>query len=798
MKNLFLFLIFLAPAVSGFCQKLILQGKIVDETNNPIAYASLFVLKNGKPVAGKISADDGSYKLSIDTIGTYELKVTHASFISYSKTITLNTSLDNEIIVLQRQNKELSAVTITAKSNPTIERKIDRVVMNIEKNALTSGRNSLDLLSLAPGVFVNYDGTIFIGGISGTRVMINGKLLNLSRTELSDYLRNLRSDDIKSVEIIAHPGAEYDASGSGGLINIVLKKNTQTGLNGSVGLDYTQGLGKYPGVSPKANLNFHTGKFGITSSYSYLNQKDFVDLTQSRTFPDSGFYNSRTNSTHHLKANNVRVSATYDINSKQYIGIDYTGQFRKFYEDNPATSSITYPNPGNNTNSKGAFPMQYKSDLSDVGLNYYLTTDTLGSKLAVMTDYTYYNKNTVSNTNSQTFNADGKLLSDTIFNFINPSTTKITTVDAHYEQHFKSGTQLSFGGKASITRIQDNNSYDIFKNNEWVNDGDLGFDYRYRENVYAGFVNLSGKIARIEYKIGLRAEKSNIESVLTGGQDTTTHSNYLSFFPDVFFKRSTNKSGSNYITLSYNRRITRPSFSQLNPYKYYIDNFTIQSGNPFLTPQFTSTYAVGYLLHNKYYFETSYSDMTDNIAQYISTDPQTGIATLTNGNVGKNTVYTATMSIPVQITKAWTTNNVLLLTYTQSKAQQQFNIKEPSFFLQTSQTISISPTVTMNINAFYTPTIVQGNTVVKHIGTFDIGVMKKFMKNKFSVKAALNHLFFSNYVNGIIYYDQKIINFRDGEQRRFASLTLNYNFNAGKIFKTKTVESSNSSEKSRL
>ena len=701
-------------------------------------------------------------------------------------------------IVLQEQVHELETVTVTAQRK-MIQRKMDRIVMNVDNNALTSGMNSLDLLSLAPGVFVNSDGTIFISGVSGTRIMINGKLLNFSGVELKDYLQGLSSDHIKSVEIIARPGAEYDASGSGGLINIVLKKNTQAGLHGNVGMDYSQyGSGEYPAYFPRANLNFHAGKPGITSSYSYRNKKDFVGLTQSRSFFDSGIYDSRTNTTGRLESHNVRVGATYDITNKQYVAIDYTGLFRNYNEDSPAFTRITYPNAANNTTSKGEFPMRNKSDLSGIGLNYFLTTDTLGSKLAIIADYMHYTKKTVSNTNSQTFNTEGNLISDTIFNFLNPGKTNITTFDGHYDHFFKSGVQLSFGGKVAITRIDDNNSYDIFRSNEWFSDSNLAFKYSYKENVYAGFANLNGRLVKIEYKIGLRVENSNIKSVLTGNQYNATNNNYVNFFPDVFFKRNTNESGSNSITLSYNRRITRPSFSQLNPYRYYVDNYTIKSGNPFLVPQFTDKYAAAFLLGYAYYFELSYSNIKDRISQYSSEDPLTSYGTITNGNIGKNKIYSGTISIPVQIAKFWSSNNVLLLSHTQSATEGEFNIKKYSFFLQTSHNIKLSPTATMSINAFYTPNIVDGNVVVMNIGTFDIGLMKKFLHDKLSVKIAVKHLFFPNSIDGIVYYNQKSMRIEDDELRRFASLTLNYNFNAGKIFKTKTIESSNISEKSRL
>lgn len=798
MKYLFLFLFLFSASVTAFSQ-VTLQGKVVDKGDSSIAYASVIISKKGKPAIVKLTSEDGSFKVIIDSMGTYDLKVTYSSYTPFSKKIIVNTSVHNETIVLQKEGKELGGVTVTARSGTDfIERKIDRVIMNVEANALTVGRNLLDLLSLAPGVFINYNGTIFIGGVPGTRVMINGKLVNLVGTDLNNFLRGLRADDVKSIEIIKNPGAEYDASGSGGLVNFILKRSYKTGLNGSVGADFVKGIYGYPGYSVKGSLNFQTGKLGITSSLSQVYQKDFVNLTQKREFPGSGFYTSQTRSIRYLTTNNVRISAIYTIDKKQYIGLDFTGQYRNYREENPGAIKIKYPDATKNTRSDGSYPVKANSDLSTVGFNYSLTTDTLGSKFILLADYSHFNKNTLSKNESQTFNDGGGLLSDTTFDFINPTKTRIATADARYDKNFKSGLKLSFGGRIGNTRIRDNNNYDIFNGSTWVRDSALAFDYDYKERVYAGFTNLSGKVAKIDYKIGVRAEYSDIESTLTGGQSAAYRNNYLSFFPDVFFRKNTKKGGVNFISLTYNRRITRPSFSQLNPYRYFVDNFSVKTGNPFLVPQFANKFALGMLMRSKYFFELSYTSTIDMISQFNFVDPQTGIGTLTNGNVGRSEVYAATISAPFQIMKSWTTNNTFVVNYTKSVADGLFDIGRTSLFIQSGHTYKFTPTFMLNVNFFYIPNIVLGNTVVRDIGTLDFGLLKRFYKDKFTVRAALNHMAFPDKVNGIVYFGKQVIYFKDDEQRRFASISFTYNFNSGKAVKVRKIENSNTNEINRL
>lgn len=774
------------------------NGIVHDEQNEPLAFASvsLFSATNNQFIKGGMTEENGSFKLEGISAGHYQIKITMIGYLPYEKQIHLvQENLDLHTIILAPDATALGEVTVTAKKD-VIERKMDRLIMNVNDNAAFAGKTSFDLFRMAPGVFVN-NGSISINGVAGTRIMVNGKPLNLSGDELKEYLQNLKADEVASLEVMAHPPAEYDAEGAGGIINIVLKKNAQEGMNGYVSADYIQGLGKYPAYRPSAKLNYKKDKLGMSLGYTYSRAKDFQDLEQERGYPNDGEYFSTNSSVSRARGHNIRFSSTYEISDKQYLGIDYNGQFGKYSGLNHSLANIFYPDASDNVRSVGTFPNQSSLSHSNVGINYSLTTDTLGSKLTILSDYTYRDRVANSGSISENFDAAGNLLSDTSFNFFFPSISKIFTVGANYNKKFNSTLELTFGGKMTATDIGTKNSYDIFLDDETLY-GANAFDYNYREHIAAGFINLNGRFLQTDFKVGLRGENSNIDGALLGDQqDTTIKRNYFNLFPTVFLQRHLDTAENHTLNLSYNKRITRPSYSQLNPFEYYIDNYSMEVGNPLLNPQFTNAYEIGYLYKKRYYVSFGYNRTKDVINQVIESDSTQSLARILRKNTGLEQVYTITLSAPVSIAKWWSTSNTLLLNHTKSQAPE-FDLSQSSFLFQSSHEISLPYSFSMNLNAFYAPRILQGNILIRDLASVDIGIQRKILQNKWLVKAAVSDVFFTHKIKASSYFNGSELRLKQTDQTRLLTLSLTYNFDVGKAFSLKELEKSNTEEKSRL
>lgn len=772
------------------------SGIVFDEQNHPLPYASVVLKAGDKLIKGGMTDDRGRFELVNVPRGEYQLLISTIGYKTSDRTLTITKETSISNTVLHPDASVLGEVNITARKK-MLTRKADRLVMNIENNAAFTGKSSLDLFSMAPGVFVN-SGSISINGVWGTRVMVNGRLLSLKGADLKNYLQNLKADEIQSVEVIAHPPAEYDAEGSGGMINIVLKKNVNTGFNGYLSHNYTKGFGKYPSYRPAAGFNYKKDKLGLSMGYSYLWDKGYQEVSQDRAFANNGQYNSVNEAVSKRKSQGARLSATYDISDRQFIAIDYTGQYGSYLDSVKSFSTIIYPQAAqNNIRSSGTFPSYSKTNYSNAGLNYSWTTDTLGSKLTLLSDFTYNDKNANSGSNSRNYNANGTIINDTLFTFRYPSISKIFTADLKYNQKLHSGFELTFGGKVSATDIKNSNAYDIFSNGTVRNNANA-FDYQYKERIYAGFATFSGTVLKTEFKIGLRGENSDITGQVTGdGQDALNKRNYFNLFPSVFFQRSFTENGDHTLNLSYNRRISRPSYLELNPYKYFIDNYSVQTGNPLLNPQFTNSAELGYLYKKQYYLSLSYSKSKDVINQVIENNPESSIMTILRKNTGLNKVYTATFSIPASITKWWSTTNNLLLTRTMSQAPE-FDLSLNSFVLQTEQEFVLSGSFSLSLNGFYTPKMLQGNVITGRISSVDAGLQKKWFKNKFITKAAISDIFYTNNFKASSYYNGSVIHIQQKDQTRIFSFSMTYNFKAGKSFKAKGLNKSNAEEKSRL
>lgn len=799
LKALIMFISFgfILNTAAGQEQEYQVSGDIYDEQNQPLPYASV-VLKtagNDKLIKGGISDDKGHFELLKIPKGAYVLQISSIGF----KTSFINLNLKNttllQKIILQSDASLLGEVTVSARKR-MITRKTDRLVMNIENNAAFAGKSSLALFSMAPGVFVT-NGSISINGVWGTRVMVNGRLLSLKGADLKNYLLNLKAEQIQSVEIIAHPPAEYEAEGSGGMINIIMKKNVNTGLNGYLGHDYSIGLGKYPSYRPYAGLNYKKDKLAMSFGYSYLWDKSFQEVSQDRAFPDEGQYAAENHSISKRKSNSLSFTTTYDISDKQYLGIDYTGQYGTFTDSLNSISNIVYPETQNNIRSVGSFPSYAKTNYSNFGLNYSITTDTLGSKLTLLADYTYNDKNASSGSKSSDYGPNGNLLRDTLFTFKYPSVSKIFTADIKYNQKFHSGYEFTAGSKLASTDINNANAYDIFSGSALQANANA-FDYQYRERIYAGFVTLAGKILKTDFNIGLRGEDSHIKGQVIGdGQDMLNKRDYFNLFPSVFLQKSFSKEGDHTLNFSYNRRISRPSYLELNPYKYYIDNYSVQTGNPQLNPQFTNSYELGYLFKKQYNLSFSYSHSKDVINQVIENDPSSTLMTILRKNTGQSKVYTVTIAVPVSFTKWWSSTNNLLLTHSSSVAPE-FDLSANSLILQTQQEFTLDNSLSMSVNAFYTPRILQGNIITGRIATVDAGLQKKWLKNKLVTRASISDIFYTNNFRATSYYNNSVIHIRQKEQTRLVSLSLLYNFNMGQAFKLKNINKSNTEEKKRL
>lgn len=776
-----------------------LKGIITNNTDTPLQYVLISVTTNDSlqsPVAESFTDSTGAFMMNIKGKGPYIIHSNAEGYEDVQQVVTLNDSMTTVNLKANPQHNTIGGVTVTAQL-PTIVHKVDRIAMNVENNPITTGKSAEEVLALAPGVFVK-DGSITINGNTGVRVMVNNKLLQLSGSDLSNYLTSLRAEDIKSIEVIPHPPAEYDAEGTGGLINIILKKNMTAGLNGSAYASYKQG--RYAGTNEGIQLNFKKGKWGTSANYAFNTNKGYNELDQERNFPDNGIYtahnrNKQYNTNHYLHA-----GLTYDINDAQYIALDYTYSGYKGKEHWKSLTRISYPgNIQNNLTTQGVFPNDYNGGYNDIGINYHWNTDKAGSNFTLLADYITNNSRTTNSVQSANYNYEDAFLNDTAFRNATPSDATIVTAEAKYAHVFSQSSSLSFGAKLSNTDIHNMANFEYYNDDTWQSNDAQNFTYDYKEQLLAGFVNYSATILKTNIQVGLRGENTAFTGTLWQLENNAKNKrHYFGLFPSIYLQRNLDSAGNHSITLSYNRRLSRPDFDALNPHIAYIDNYTSGLGNPYLNPQYSNAYEISYTLKNRYILGANYTytkDIINNVMRTDANNPQLMIQQPINS--GDNRVFSLTAFVPVNITKWWSTQNTLRYSYENINAPQ-YNIHRNIFFVQTNQDISLPYKFKLTLNAFYMSNFIFANAVLDPIFATNIGIQRKVWDERLILKAGLDDVFNTNRVNGTFYYNQFNMVFTQRQQKQVFTLGIVYNFKMGKAFRTHAVESSNDDEKSRL
>ncbi len=800
MRKILVFITFNIFLNSISAQTRFFKGQVVSENGKAISYATVNFSNSSSPkiIITKITSDDGSFILNADSLkGSYIISISHLSFKTLKQEVDFtNLSEDIHIFSLVEKIQKMKEIKIIARSQ-VIYRKRDKVIMDVQNNALAVGQNLYNLLQMAPGVIV-MNKQIFLNGESGTRIYINDKPLLLSGISLQNYLNSLQASNIKSIEITAHPSAENDAEGTGGIINIILKKPSIMGISGYLGHDQNFGLGKFPTYNPYVSINLKTNKLQLSVGYAFLNQKDFFHMTQIRSLANNGIQTLITDEIQKTNNNDANITVSYDLTNKQNISVYYFSSLSKY---NATTSGATKNNYSNNVNdmfSHGNFPSRTNNIFYNTGFNYEWITDTLKSKFLIIGDYTFRNSDACSKINSKTYNYTNQLIGDTVYNYMFPNISKIYTLDVRYKKNYKSGTELILGGKMALTDISTRNLFEIFKDGIWVSPTENDFNYSYRENVNALFLVLSGKFLSVDYKVGIRTENSHIKGLLNGSfQDSIYTQKYFDLFPSFFIGKVLDKTGNHYLSLSYNKRIGRPVYSLLNPYKYYTGNYSVTSGNPYLEPSYTDVIELGYTLQNKYHFGLAQTYIKNQINRISKIDPFSSIINYLPENIGHSVISKLTITAPLRITKWWRTNNSLLILYVKTTSAE-FRIQRGTFTLQNNNEFSLGKSTSMNLSAYYNLRAIYGNTISKPFSNISIGIRQRLFKDKLIISADIWDLFYSNNPEMISYYNNTQILIDKKYQTRLLMFSLVYNFNLGKIFKTKPVEKSNEDEKSRL
>lgn len=726
--------------------------------------------------------EEGRYSISISFIGYAPKTLANLTINAQKKEILLGT------IELKPDASQLDQVIINS-LRPTIVQMADRMVVNIEGTALAAGTTAYHVLKNAPGVYIDQEGNIQLNGKSGVTVMLDDRLTYLSAKDLRLLLEGMSAENIKNIEIITNPSARYDAEGSSGILNINLRKNTRSGINGSVNTGYNYN-GKQHGYSTGGRIDYKIPNWNSFLNFDWAKRVGGREATFTRVFfgEEETIYFDQVAVGNYLVQGppTVRGGTDYSFDENHSLGVVVN-----FVKNKVESEFLTDTYIGSSSNN----PYLYidADNISEnifssftTNLHYTGKLDTLGTKISADVDFVKIRKQGESNFFNYFIEIDSGNTPEQDFLYTNsPTGFDIYSAKIDFTKSFLNGPTMETGVKGS-TVASDADSRFYFNNNGLVADPLRSNHFLFEEYILAAYISLDQKLGeKFSLQAGLRAEHtSNVGESLTTGE--VNEQDYLNLFPSVFLQH--NVSENYQVNYSYSRRIQRPNYGSLNPFIIYRDPQTFVQGNPGLRPQFTQAFGITQTLFKKYSLALNYQYVKDVISEIPILVEETATTIYTTGNVDDSKNFSLTGIAPFKIMKNWDSNNTLVVSYNEfNMLVEDMQLENSALFysIQSNHNILLPFKIKMDINAGYLGPGVSGLYKMASRWWVDGGLKRSFLDNKLELSLNVNDIFKSyrlifttNIGDNINEFDQY---FRD----RAFGISLRYNFSSGEKFETR-------------
>lgn len=599
-----------------------ISGQIKDKKNNPVEFIEI-QLQNKDSIIFKSELTNAEGKFILETEkGEYSLIVRQLGVIYYKQNINANQDTNVGIINITEKEQQLQEVVITSKKK-LIERKVDRLIFNVENSISASGGDAIDALKITPRVKVKNDNISMIGK-NNMSVMVDDKLILLTGDELINFLKSIPSDNIKSIEVITTPPAKYDAEGNSGLINIKLKKSKLNQWNASLRSSYIQST--YPKGSFGGNFDYQKNKLSLYSNLNYVNGSNAPVETNKIYYP-LGLWNEENKRRDFQNSVNGRIGADYKISEKFSVGMQYLGSFSKpKIAENSLTTIYNQTNSQIDSYINTLSENLGKNNNHSLNLNSTVVFDTIGKKMNINLDYFKF-----KNDDNRIFNTINLLSAN------NTSLQDIQNYSAKIDfEHPLKWINLSYGGKLSFIKTQNNVNYFDTTLGTPIFDPTQSNEFNYDENTQAIYLNGTKKLnEKWETQLGFRLENTQTEGVSKTLNQKNTNS-YAKLFPTFYLTYTPNEKNS--FSINYNKRINRPSYNRLNPFRWYSNPFSYTEGNPFLQPSFSNNLELNYTFNDNWSNSIYYSHTDNGFEQITIVDNTDNIQKTIAQNFFKTTI----------------------------------------------------------------------------------------------------------------------------------------------------------------
>ena len=787
MKTLNAFILFLFCSFNFLSAQNDLQGLIEDERGDGIYFATVALFSTADSTVAKATSTDenGNFKLEGIKNGAYYLQATMLGYSTFTiEALQFPAATEQALkINLEADAAILDVVEVTAKV-PLLEQKADRLVVNVENNITSLNGSLLDVMKKVPGVIVVGD-KLRMAGQSNVTILINGK--STRYMDMESLLRDMPGDNIKRVEVIHQPGAEFEASGTGAIINIILKKNSLYGTNGSITVGGAKGRDwKYKsGLS----LSHYQGSVNINGGIGYRKSPYVEELLITRRI-NGDVYDQQNIDPSQSATFRSNLSLDWDITDRQRVG--FSSRFIDNRSDNIAqnTTDINFLNEGEeDLKIRTANVSDDSWRLISFNPYYQLELDTNGHKLDLDVNLARFENNGFS-TLTTTDQVLGTFFSGQQYR--QPGDTRIFAAKLDYTYPFSNKVKGELGAKYSYAKL-DNNlmAFEQFQEGVWEENTQQSNHFIFDENIQAVYSKLSFSSGKWSGTAGLRYEKSE-STGLSVTLDSTLNRDISKLFPSFSLSRELTKELG--ATFAYSYRIDRPRYSSLNPFVYYLDPFTFQKGNPLLRPALTHSMKFNLTYEKQPFFNLEYKLSDDAMVEVIEQNDATGEANQTIVNLESHKVFNSSLFFPLDFIPGISGYGGVIANYTRYDSEylsEDFDRSRWTYtaFLQTN--FKLPAKVDAEITGWYTSGALEGVLDVDWMYGVSLGFSRKFIDDKLKVSVGVEDLF-NRFFHAKVDYANIDLNLVNKWDAPVVSLQVSYKFGNQHMKKSANRESSGS------
>ena len=753
--------------------------KVTNSKKEPVTFATIMVTSrtDSTQIIKKVADSSGMAKFNLTKGGQYNVNITSVNYQPIDKGIILSGNQSFFSFVAERLPKNMEAVVVTSKK-PLITQEDDKTIVDPQSlaDASTSG---YEVIEKTPGLFVDQDGNIYISSLTPASVQINGRDMRMSASDIAAMLKSLPPNSISKIEIVRTPSAKYDASGSGGIVNVVLRKGVKIGLTGSITAGLQQGTygNKFIGFT----LNNNDGKKSSSLNVNYSHRDSYEEIKTDRLFaPDSMLSQDAVT---RYPGNNLYASysLTYDLNKKWEITYDAEASYNKFdntseNENNikKVSSSQLLSNSLNNVNNNGS------SLTLGTGVESKYKIDTLGSEWEndIWYSHTINKSDQVFATRySSPFpvfsGGDGS--ADNTRDYFNAKSDLKLKMKKKFT--FETGLQVS------INNFRNETNYFRESNGVRSIDKSRTNTFRYNQNINALYLQGSKTIGKdFVVKFGTRLENTNMRGRQIVPGDTTFSIHRTDLFPYIYLSKNLMKIMGYELRayLVYRRTIRRPFYDQLNPFSRYVDQYLSEVGNPSLRPQFTQNYEANISVDERPILAIGVNDTKDIFTNVIyQSDTSRSQAYRTYDNLGKNKEWylRGLGALPpggkyFLVLGAQYNHNFYQGLY----ENKPLSFKKGTWTFFTYHSLKLDKKSQLTVNGFLRLKGQQQFYELTSFGALNASINRKFLKDKLIFTLSMTDIFYSNKNNFTIKQGSfSASGFRKSDTRRFG-INVRYNF----------------------